>query len=527
MNDDLKSHHICQIAVQLMKEKGFDEVNMVAIAQAAQISEAELFVHFGNKHDILLFIYQSINTDWQLQVNHITEEKLARRFEQALMIKIALLQPYVALLADMTGLLLNHSRVGVNAPRTVHIRAIGLQTMQQIVDGATNSSLIKKKIKQLPQLLYFMHWAALFLSIQTDDEQKTERVVKLMAKSLEKAEKLSLFLNLSPILGSVSALAQELSGTPVEINYSLVREIQKIIFNHRKTSDQTKACEDNSCETCMQMHEAKVNYFTQQNRPLHFILPAFPAKSPNPHKVLGSVPDLGEEIALNTLEDLCKEIKTVYDPGAHITICSDGRIFSELVGVTDAQVTTYVQGIHSMIERLGLQHVDIVNLEDLMEGDSFDALRDRLLTTYAEPLEQLKDKVKKSPEFNNLFNGIHRFITEDRKVIEPDKSATQIKNDSKTIALKVIQHSSAWTRFLTYVYPDAIRLSIHPYPAHSDKIGIRLTKATDNGLTPWHGVIVLQKDDYVLMKKEQAEQKGAQLVFKNEQPYYYTLTAEQ
>ncbi|MBI3237717.1 MAG: L-tyrosine/L-tryptophan isonitrile synthase family protein [Flavobacteriia bacterium] len=90
------------------------------------------------------------------------------------------------------------------------------------------------------------------------------------------------------------------------------------------------------------------------------------------------------------------------------------------------------------------------------------------------------------------------------------------------IALKVIQHSNAWTRLLAYVYPDAVRLSIHPYAAHSEKIGIRLTKAVDNWLTPWHGVVVLQEDGYVLMKKSDAEKAEAVLVTKNDQPFYYT-----
>jgi pyoverdine/dityrosine biosynthesis protein Dit1/AcrR family transcriptional regulator len=523
MKTDLTSYQVCQSATQLFLEKGFENVSMPEIAEKAAVSEAELYTCFGNKQDIVLFLYQRINADWQLIVNDIPEKKLADRFEKAMLAKIELMQPYADVLGNMMGLLLKNAKIGINAPRTSHIRAMGLQMMQKIIDDSADSTSLKKKIVQLPSMLYLMHWAILFLHVQSDDREKTLASVKLMAKMLRKANNLSFFLNLFPFLSDISEWADKLVNEATEANHPIDREILKIVFNNRKTSEAEKACLENKCGTCMKMQEVKINYFTTQNKPVHFILPAFPAKSPNHEKVLGILPDLGEEIALAALEDMCKEIKNVYAPGARITICSDGRIFSELVGVTDERVTNYVKGIKQLIEKLNLQFVEIVNLEDLMEGNSFDELRNKVLSTYAEPLEDLTSRLKSNVEFKNLFNGIHRFITDDRKILEPEKSATKVKEESKLIALKVIQHSNAWTRFLTNIYPDAVRLSIHPYPSHSDKIGIRLTKAMDNWLTPWHGVIVLEKEGYVLMKKNEAEEKGARLITANDQPYYYTL----
>ena len=151
----------------------------------------------------------------------------------------------------------------------------------------------------------------------------------------------------------------------------------------------------------------------------------------------------------------------------------------------------------------------------------------QIIDTYAEPLELLNAKLKVSTEFKDLFNGIHRFISDDRKALHPTIPTSKIKEEAKLIAVKVIQHSNAWTRFLVYIFPNSIRLSIHPYSSHSDKIGIQLTKAVNNWITPWHGVIVLDKDGYVLMKKSEAEEMGARLVFENNQPYYYTLIPEQ
>lgn len=58
-------------------------------------------------------------------------------------------------------------------------------------------------------------------------------------------------------------------------------------------------------------------------------LPAFPFKSPNSStKVLGTLPDRAEELALAHMNGLCLAIKDVYAPGALLTIISDGLVYN-------------------------------------------------------------------------------------------------------------------------------------------------------------------------------------------------------
>ena len=58
------------------------------------------------------------------------------------------------------------------------------------------------------------------------------------------------------------------------------------------------------------------------------VLPAFPFISPNRRdKTLGSLPDLGEGLALMHLNGLCESIAEVYEQGASVVIASDGLVY--------------------------------------------------------------------------------------------------------------------------------------------------------------------------------------------------------
>jgi pyoverdine/dityrosine biosynthesis protein Dit1/AcrR family transcriptional regulator len=522
LKTNLIQYELCETAAGLFLEKGYENVRLKEIAGAAGIAEKDAYKYFGSKEDIILFLYQRIHADWEIFVSSLTETKLSLRFEKALVKKIELIAPYTDLLNEMMSLLLRNSKLGINSPRTQHIRAKGIRLMQTLAEGS-DSWFLKKRVKNLPVLLYLLHWSVLFLHVQSADPEKTKEIISHLSNLLKRGDNLLFLLPLLPFIKELTAFSELILTEKPEAPGEAAKQILKVLFNHRKISYPDQGCAETGCEKCLEKHLAKINYFISLDQPIHFILPAFPAKSPNQRKVLGELPDLGEETALITLENMCREITDVYPPGAKVTICSDGRIFADLVGVPDEKVTRYADALKEMIELLKLKNIDFVNLEDLQPGQNFDEARDLVMANYAEPFEILPGKVKTNDEFRQLFNGIHRFISEDRMFLETEKSKTKVKEESKIIALKVIQHSNAWTRFLVSYFPESVRLSIHPYSSHADKIGIRLTKATDDWLTPWHGVMVLTEAGYLLMKKEEAEKQGAKLVFKDQQPYYYKL----
>lgn len=72
-----------------------------------------------------------------------------------------------------------------------------------------------------------------------------------------------------------------------------------------------------------------VELAVEKKEPVKMVLPAFPFKSNNKvDKVLGTQPDLGEELALMHLNGLCESIGEVYEHGAEVVITSDGLVYN-------------------------------------------------------------------------------------------------------------------------------------------------------------------------------------------------------
>jgi len=89
-----------------------------------------------------------------------------------------------------------------------------------------------------------------------------------------------------------------------------------------------------------------IDYFVTAGRRVEACLPAFPFKSANKvYKVLGSLPDKAEELALERLNTMCTRIQKIYRPGARITIISDGITYN-------GNATTVIPGYSHMLTSL-------------------------------------------------------------------------------------------------------------------------------------------------------------------------------
>lgn len=248
-----------------------------------------------------------------------------------------------------------------------------------------------------------------------------------------------------------------------------------------------------------------------QKKTLLFLLPAFPAKSPSPKKTAGHHPDLGEVLALNNLNEMCKKISNLYEPGAEVIICSDGRIFSDVVMVSDKIIDEYSEWIKSIIIEFDLKHLSTFAMDDLHQELNGPELRERLVWQYAKSLDEVRFLVTNDDDFRSLFNGVHKFMVEDQMGLEENAhlSKNQINKKTKPLTYELLRRSDAWSNLLLDHFDDALRLSIHSYPLTHEKFGVKLVHSSEKWATPWHNVTVRKGDQFELMHFTEAEKLGA------------------
>lgn len=333
-----------------------------------------------------------------------------------------------------------------------------------------------------------------------------------------------------------SARCQESALHPLhERAKDLAQTIMRQVMKYRRMANPKKTCATSTCEACLASHLPHVIHAIIKKQPITFVLPAFPAKSPNLAKVLGTLPDMAERLALTFLNDLCKKIQTIYSPGARVLLCADGRVFNDVVGIRDADVTDYQRELAWLIKKFDFTFISTFNLDDIYPNLQFDRMRNTLMASYGEPLETLKIAVRKGSrtpcrkeheEVNRQYCGITRFLVEDGMHRDQSHSRNQVQKACRERAYIVIQRSRAWSDLIAERYPHAVRLSIHPQTCGASKLGIRLMEA-ETWMTPWHGVALEVRGRFVLLKRTQAESLSAKLVYRENRPSHYELTNEQ
>ncbi len=315
---------------------------------------------------------------------------------------------------------------------------------------------------------------------------------------------------------------------------AIAREIMADVLKFRRVVAGPQAeCATTPCPRCSAPHLSKVASAIERGEPITFVLPAFPGKSPNPAKVLGQLPDMAERRALEFLQQLCDRVKRYHSPGARVILCSDGRVFSDVIGMRDEDVTAYQDELSRLIREMGLTSISTYNLDDLYAGLDFDRMRSQLMEGHGDSLEDLRASVRRGGnapdasaddrEAHRLYCGITRFLVEDSMYPGQPLSRSALQRECRIRAYEVIQRSKAWGDLIEEIFPDAVRLSIHPQACGAKKLGIRLIEP-DNWVTPWHGVAVDIGDRYILLKRSQAEELGARLIDREGRPSHFVLT---
>lgn len=278
------------------------------------------------------------------------------------------------------------------------------------------------------------------------------------------------------------------------------------------------------CKHCEKKINAILNPMLKHKKPISFVLPAFPAKSSSREKTISPLPDLGEKLALQRLDNLCHAISSIYQPGAKLVICADGHVFNDIVMVSNDDVYIYQKALRNLTKKYNFKHISFFELENAYQSTNYQNIRQKLIDEHGTPIDKIRENCIKDKNEKHLFCGLHRFLYEDLRYHYPSHSKNKIKNIAKIKTYQTLQRSHAWSHLIKKLFPNDLRLSIHPHFCGSEKISIQLFSDQDAWKTPWHNVVLNDNGKQRLIKQKEAIAMGATLSV-SESPWekYYDL----
>lgn len=287
-----------------------------------------------------------------------------------------------------------------------------------------------------------------------------------------------------------------------------------------------------------------VESYVRNNEPIHMVLPAFPFKSPNRvDKTIGSLPDLGEELALQHLNGLCESIKEIYEPGAKVTITSDGLVYNDLMGISDAEVWEYSTGVRNMIKEKDLKNIDTLRIIDILgthekEGTELTreeylvhagCYRRELVAMYAPKDFDPREAVRTDKDLCMTYKGYIKFLTKDLLHSKLHESMQNTKNPKKfykkaieELAYKMLYRGKAFAAAISTKCKGYVRLSIHPSTGET-KLSVPLIPPPQGAplMTPWHASVVVGVDGSFRLAHADEVKDTHDLIYHGGRPYFW------
>ncbi|MCA9390524.1 L-tyrosine/L-tryptophan isonitrile synthase family protein [candidate division WWE3 bacterium] len=252
----------------------------------------------------------------------------------------------------------------------------------------------------------------------------------------------------------------------------------------------------------------KLNFFIDQNKPIEFTILGFPFKIPVPLKTNRLLPDMGEILALHRLQTVMGFVSSIYGPGAHVTLFTEGA-FGQFTGVSKENWDAYREFLEQAIKEL---HFDKVIISDLYE---MEASVDNFSELHQQKVASLKELYEKQDEaflkkYEGTFSSVYRIVnpdTEDTEVLmdvynddlsdeDISPEALQVRKDIRTKTHESIFNYHAYLMvrddldYLQQVIPNSLTMSVSP---KETRLGVIPTRKDIDKL-PYHSVPVFSSE---------------------------------
>ncbi len=260
--------------------------------------------------------------------------------------------------------------------------------------------------------------------------------------------------------------------------------------------------------------------FTDNGKPIKFVMLGYPMKSPNTRdKTLGTIPDRAEQVSLDNFKVFNDAVKSVYAPGIEVSIVSDGYAFNHLLQVPDSTVATYNE-MSMDIAKDG--PVSWYQLTDFFSKDlSLATMRDKVIMHFGITSDELERRILFDKDVNTLYKGMIRFVTADIAMYD-FASNSQLHKQAKILARNMMFYNEAYSKLVQDQFKDSIRLSMHPSINNGVKYSFQLIPGQNTHHSPWHAALVTDgTGTFSTMHRKDADEAGFQLIYKDGRPYYY------
>ncbi|KAF5259835.1 hypothetical protein BFJ63_vAg13178 [Fusarium oxysporum f. sp. narcissi] len=348
------------------------------------------------------------------------------------------------------------------------------------------------------------------------DHQNPSDVLKLKTPAVTIAGSDVSFDDTMSTRSSRSSVPSEMTGPPAADDKTEDSEETKVSETSNRILDVILEYSLHKFDSTEELHSAGrpkflavVSRFVKARQKVVMCLPAFPFKSANKvEKVLGTLPDKAEELALARLNSICVTIGQFYEPGAELTVISDGLVYNDLLGISDQETWRYGSALRAMAERKAFSHLSFSRLQDLVavKGLPNDLneltyvanatnFRRTLFNKYGRDGDlDIDHEIATNPDTLGTYKGYCRFLKSDlQHIFGPAKSSAKYRKDVKYLAKQMLIRGYAFAGAVKARFPNYLRLSIHQSTGEH-KISISLLNTKSGFTTPWHCSVVLMAD---------------------------------